>query len=270
MYNVQSTTLSRKSIKQLLQSEIDGVEFHKPKRVNMSERVSVKQQRDSAILMSETLTSDPDDNMKTLYNASSILRKAINNHKRWVFNGTLDTLTDEHCPEELYSFFRWIVQGPNAISEADSDKSHEVHKRAISLTQSTISMCMTDRQVKNTKSQAINNTREMPQQLAVGLGIHQSIRSKQAVNLLNGFGMSVDYNRLLRVETQIEKNVVQRLQNNEGIYLPPDIVMGRHPFFAVDNSDFSEDTVDGKRTLHGAAMAIFQQKAENDKETDVK
>ena len=32
----------------------------------------------------------------------------------------------------------------------------------------------------------------------------------------------------------------------------------RHVFFAIDNVDFAEDTHDGKHTLHGTAMAIYQ------------
>ena len=119
-------------------------------------------------------------------------------------------------------------------------------------------MCLTERQLKNRKSQAINTTREMPQQLAVSLAIHQAIRSKEIVNLLHGFGMAVEYNRLLRVESQIEKTVLQRMEKEGGMYLPPDIVKGRHVFFAIDNVDFAEDTPDGKRTLHGTAMTIYQ------------
>lgn len=46
----------------------------------------------------------------------------------------------------------------------------------------------------------------MPQQLAVGLAIHQAIGSKDVVKLLHGFGMSVEYNRILRAEAQIEKH----------------------------------------------------------------
>ena len=33
---------------------------------------------------------------------------------------------------------------------------------------------------------------------------------------------------------------------------------------AVDNIDFSEDTPDGKRTLHGTSMAIYQQYRKRD------
>lgn len=47
-------------------------------------------------------------------------------------------------------------------------------------------------------------TREIPQQLAISLAIHQAVRSKEIVNMLHGFGLAVEYNMLLRVEAQIE------------------------------------------------------------------
>lgn len=76
--------------------------------------------------------------------------------------------------------------------------------------------------------------------------------------------MSVDYNRILRVETQIEKAVLQHIASSNGIYLPPGIVIGRFIFFAIDNTDFKEDTPDGKGTLHGTVMAIYQRTYPND------
>lgn len=158
---MRSKSWSRKAIKDLIQREIEGVEFHKPKRVNESERVSVKQSRDSAIRLSESLNENAASNMRTLYDAASILRKAINKSERWIFAGSLDTLSDDHCPEELHCFFRWIIQGPNTTL-SNEGKCNEVHKRAMHLAQSTVSMCLTERQVKNKKSQVINSTREMP------------------------------------------------------------------------------------------------------------
>ena len=107
-------------------------------------------------------------------------------------------------------------------------------------------------------------TSEMPQQLAIGLAVHQAVRSKELISLLHGFGMSVDYNRILRVESQIEANVLKQVEENDGVYLPPDIVKGRHVFFAIDNVDFSEDTPDGKRTFQGTAMAVYQRSEDQD------
>ena len=57
--------------------------------------------------------------------------------------------------------------------------------------------------------------------------------------MLHGFGISVDYNRILRVEAQIEASVLKRMELNDGLYIPPDLVLGRHVFFGVDNVDFA-------------------------------
>ena len=110
----------------------------------------------------------------------------------------------------------------------------------------------------------------MPQQLAVGLAIHQSTRSKELVNMMRGFGIPVEYNRLLRVESQIEASVLKRMEQKDGLFLPPDIVEGRYVFFAIDNVDFAEDTYDGQRTLHGTSMAIYQESNPNDEQPDIR
>ena len=70
--------------------------------------------------------------------------------------------------------------------------------------------------------------------------------------------MTVEYNRLLRQGTQIATSVLEGMLLNHMVYIPPDIMHGRHAFFAADNFDFGEDTLDGKRTLHTTVMAIHQ------------
>ena len=47
---IANKTCSRKTLKQLIQNNVAGVEFHKPKRVNESERVSIKETRDVAMI----------------------------------------------------------------------------------------------------------------------------------------------------------------------------------------------------------------------------
>ena len=74
---------------------------------------------------------------------------------------------------------------------------------------------------------------------------------------------------VLRVEMQIEASVLKRIEQNDGVYLPPDVVVGRHAFFVVDNVDFCEDTPDGKRTFHGTAMAIYQRTNAQDQVPDI-
>jgi len=88
--------------------------------------------------------------------------------------------------------------------------------------------------------------------------------------MLHGFGMSVEYNRLLRVESQIEASVLKRMEQNDGLFLPPYIIEGRHIFFAIDNVDFAEDTYDGRSTLHGTSMAIYQKCHPDDQKPDLR
>ena len=69
----------------------------------------------------------------------------------------------------------------------------------MALSQTTVLLCLTERQVKNKKSDVVKSSSEMPLQLAVGIAVHQVVRSKQLITMLHGCGMSVEYNRILRV-----------------------------------------------------------------------
>ena len=75
--NVDDKIITRKALKQLLQNEIANIEFHRPKRVNEPERVSVKTGRDKAIQKAEDQDSMKDDNIKILFDAAAIIRKSI-------------------------------------------------------------------------------------------------------------------------------------------------------------------------------------------------
>ena len=255
--NVVKPFCSRKKLKELLECEIPQVEFHKSKRVNEAERVTLKSTRDAAVQVMEENSDNSEVDMNALYNAASILRKSIRKAEKWTFEGSLTDVTSKHLPKELYCFFRWVLQGPRTTLSTDK-KSSQVNKNALNLAQSTVSMYLSNYQISNKKSQSLRAMHEMPQQLAVGVAIRQATRSKKIINILHKFGMSVDYTRLLRIEGQIANTVLQRMRVNNGVYVPPDFVMGRHIFFAVDNVDFSEDTPDGKHTLHATAMAIYQ------------
>ena len=232
--NVDDHSCSRKILKQLIQKKIPGIEFYRPVKVNESERVTIKRTRDEAIQQSEGSNVDLcNDDMKTIFNAAILLRKSINRCKKWVFTGSLDNLSHEHVPPQLYSFCRWVIRGSNDQVCEVEEKTEIIHKRATSLSQTVVSQCLTDSQIRNKRSKDIKSTRVMPQQLAVGLAFRKAIRSKEIVSMLHGFGMSVEYNRLLRVEAQIEESAINRIQEKDGVYLPPDFVKNRYLFLQL-------------------------------------
>ena len=72
------------------------------------------------------------------------------------------------------------------------------------------------------------------------------------------------------MEAQIEASLLRRMENHDGLFLPPYIVEGRHVFCAFDNVDFQEDTYDGRSTLHGTSMAIFQKCHADDEKPQIR
>ena len=68
--------------------------------------------------------------------------------------------------------------------------------------------------------------------------------------------LSVDYDRILRLETHLANSVIEATRE-QGAFLPTTMHIGSFVFFAVDNSDFKEDTPDGKRTLHATVTAPY-------------
>ena len=105
-----------------------------------------------------------------------------------------------------------------------------------------------------------------PLQVGVGLLAHQQMRSKSVIDVLHELGVSVNYARILRIETKLAQAVLSNSSENN-IFIPPKLCKGQFFCVCVDNSNFSEDTPDGKNTLHATAMVVFQRKRTKDHET---
>ena len=102
--------------------------------MNEPERVTVKATRDEAINLLEERGKEMNVEMHILYKASSILRKAIGKAETWTFTGSFSDSTNAHVPEELYIFYRWVIQGPKTTLSTDK-KNFIVNKHATSLAQ---------------------------------------------------------------------------------------------------------------------------------------
>ena len=85
---VESMTCNRKVLKELVKTEIDEVQFHRPKRVNESDGVTIKDTRDVAVQLSEKVEQQRGmrEEMKTLYDAALLLRTCISKTKQWVLS----------------------------------------------------------------------------------------------------------------------------------------------------------------------------------------
>jgi len=77
------------------------------------------------------------------------------------------------------------------------------------------------------------------------------------MDILHVQNYCVSYSRTLLLETAIANYVVENIKQFDGLYLPPFLKKGTFVFFALDNTDSAEDTVDGRRTTHGSITAMY-------------
>ena len=203
--------------------------------------------------------------MKHVYEAASVLRKSVLNATKWTFEGKFDDISEEHIPQIVTTFFRWLLTGPKTVINKES-KMKDVAKRASHLAQMTISSVYTDRQVREKKANTFSSHRSrlMPHQVANGVVMRQKYRDKQGIRFLSETGDSVPPSWLLTLEYRIANTVLENIIKNGGFYVPIDFVKDRFIFMATDNCDFKEDTLSGKDTSHVTALSIYQRKEAGD------
>lgn len=60
------------------------------------------------------------------------------------------------------------------------------------------------------------------------------------------------------MEAALANAVVENARDFQGLLVSPFLKKAAFVFFAVDNTDLSEDTADGKETTHGTITAVYQ------------
>lgn len=252
--------MKRKALKTFIEEEFwdKNLQFLNPIQKNQPQRMLLKSTA-NAVLSKLEEASSLSGNMKTLFEAASIIRKCILSTKQWHFQGSVDV--DEHdkvVPGELEIFFKWCIAGGNRFKNHKID-TEQVARKASILSQNLMYECLSERQVKKGKTTTSKKTRDYPLQVGVGLTVHANTRSKFLVQLMHSLGCSIEYSKVLRLETSIAEEVMRRMDGYGGVYIPPEFVTGRFMYCAVDNIDFLEDTPDGKGTLHGTVMVCYQE-----------
>ena len=261
---------SRTSVRQLLAENVDGIEFVSAYRRNESDRFCLSAAKIAAIEKAVKQSSHINSELEVLYDCSKIIRKEIQEANTWHFKGTLDIDAQDIVPTKLFTLLKWILSG--VVSELKTEqRAEDVNRKSVRLAQQIMYQTKTDRQVRyvpqlDEEGKTFLHQREYPLQVGVGLLAHQQMRSKSVIDVLHELGVSVNYARILRIETQLAQAVLSNSSENN-IFIPPELCKGQFFCVCVDNSDFSEDTPDGKNTLHATAMVVFQRKRTKDHET---
>ena len=100
----ESPDIPRKKLRELIMEEIPNVKFCRPQKVNESERVVLKFTCDFAIAEAEIRDESLGDELKSLFHAVKILRKAVIDSEKWDFTGDFTNANEKHVPNKLIHF----------------------------------------------------------------------------------------------------------------------------------------------------------------------
>lgn len=85
--------------------------------------------------------------------------------------------------------------------------------------------------------------------------LHAGTRKRDLVDKLHKLGLSISYDRVLQISTDLA-NTVCRLYEEEGVVCPPNLK--RHVFTtaAVDNIDHNPSSTTASDSFHGTAVSL--------------
>ena len=102
-----------------------------------------------------------------------------------------------------------------------------------------------------------NRTIKTPPHVSIGQTVHESGRSKQLIQILNGLGICKSYDEIERQNCPLSLRTIH-LPGNENVPLPPSIVPGNLVQADIDNFDHEEGTPSLIGGSYDTIMVVFQ------------
>ena len=200
---------------------------------------------------------DRDEEAVMVMRVAKLVRKEIF-EKKYHFNGSLCDDQYEDLPTTLSTLVEMILDGTNARQHDDDDDDRGIRIAASSITQLLIFNAVA-RIMPQKDSVAVRHSldRETALPLYLGLLIHNKTRKRDLIDKFYEKGLSVSYDRVLRLSTQ-EANRVIDMYENMGCVLPSPL---RNNLFSTgnfDNLDHNTRATLSVDAYHGTAISITQ------------
>ena len=178
----------------------------------------------------------------------------LNLPKLNLFNGTFgDNCQQASIPESLKTLVSMILGGPNIASQSSNIVDAQ--------TTLSISQLLLFNSTKQHRSEKYANyhsiDREPPLPIYFGLLIHGETRRHGLVDKLYNLGLSVSYDRVLTLSTQMGNSVIARFEA-EGVVCPSKLQKGVFTTAAVDNIDHNPSSSTAKDSFNGTGISMFQ------------
>ncbi len=198
---------------------------------------------------------DCDQEAIHLAKTAAIVRKDMFANK-YSFSGSFEPdCQAKSVPTSLISLIKMILYGPNIEEQACSSGKVQAALTISQLLQNNTRVGCRDKEVKRKRR---NKCCETPLPIYVGITVHAKTRSRDLVEALHDLGMSVSYDRVLAISTDLKNEVCHRYIY-KGAVCPSNLRLHLFTTSAVDNIDHNPTSTTAQDSFHGTGISLFQQ-----------
>ena len=111
------------------------------------------------------------------------------------------------------------------------------------------------------------SAQETPLPTYIGLLLHAQTRKRDLVDRLFSLGLSISYDRVLRISAELRNSLCQRFHIDQ-VVCPPLFKGNVFTTSAVDNIDHNPSATTAKYSFHGTGISLLQHPACADEGVD--
>ena len=214
-------------------------------------------QNDIGAALAKVAEQDDDDDAVQLAHAAKIVRKDLF-EKSSSFNGSFRKgCQEDSVPELLLPLVSMILDGPNIKDQISTTQA------ALTIAQLLKFNAVRHQRKGRTMIVRHSPAQETPVPIYVGLQLHAHTRKRELIDNLCRVGMSISYDRVPRLSTDMG-NTVCKMYELENVVCPPTMRGNLFTTAAVDNIDHSPSSTTAKHSFHGTSISLFQHKTSQD------
>jgi hypothetical protein len=227
-----------------------------------------KQGRDVVLISDEDVGSafrkacehDADNDAVHLARAANIVRRDMFKMKNH-FNGSFGPKCQEgSVPVSLLALVAMVLNGPNIKTQSPSSA---MPQPVLTISQ----LLMHNSLVRHREHQPTSTTRhsqerETPLPIYLGVMVHTKTRKRELVDNLYELGLSISYDRVLNISTELGSKVCHQYWMENAV-CPPKLKSGLFTTAAVDNIDHNPSSTSAHDSFHGTGISLFQHPDKN-------
>ncbi len=135
----------------------------------------------------------------------------------------------------------------------EDDRNYMI-QYALTLAQLLVFNC--SQNPKNVFETRHRSDREPPLPLFLGSYVHIKTRSKDLVDILHRMGLSVSYDRVMAMSSDLANTTINQYES-VGAVCPPSLNVGVFTTSAVDNIDHDPSSTSAHGSFHGTGISLL-------------